>query len=375
MTGSNTSGAATTFGGSTASGGTGAVGGTEGSGGSGGMRDITPSQIVEEMHLGWNLGNTLDADPDETAWGNPRTTQAMMDTLHAGGFNTVRIPVTWEHHMGGPPDYTVDEAWMDRVEEVAGYVLSTGMYAIVNTHHDEWVSLMPFADHDAVAEQLTSLWTQIATRFRDYDDHLIFETLNEPRTRDATEWTGGTPEARQILNGYNLAAVNAIRATGGNNTVRQIMVPTHAANPSTETIEDLVIPNDDPNIIVSLHTYYPNEFSMGNEAAWGSDSDRTQMADELDRIYDLLPANGRAVVIGEWGSINKNNTSARVDHAETYARMVRERGMCSVWWDNGAAAPGSDGFGILDREASPPDWSFPEIAAALADGAEAGAGL
>jgi endoglucanase len=339
------------------------------------MRDIPSSQIVEEMHLGWNLGNTLDADPDETAWGNPPTTQAMMDTLQDAGFNTVRIPITWQHHMGGPPNYTVDDGWMDRVEEVVGYVLSAGMYAIVNSHHDEWVSLMPSADHDAVAERLASLWTQIATRFRDYDDHLVFETLNEPRTRDSTEWTGGTPEARQVLNGYNLAAVNAIRATGGNNTVRHIMVPTHAANPSTTTIEALQIPNDDPRIIVSLHTYYPNEFSMGSEANWGSSSDRSQMEDELDRIYNLLPANGRAVVIGEWGSINKNNSSARVDHAETYARLVRERGMCPVWWDNGASAQGSDGFGLLDREASPPGWSFPEIATALADGAEAGAGL
>jgi len=337
------------------------------------MRDIPPTQIVEEMFLGWNLGNTLDSDPDETSWGNPRTSQVMMDAVQEAGFNTVRIPVTWMHHMGGPPDYVVDTDWMDRVEEVTNYVLSTGMYAIINSHHDEWVSLMPYADQTAVATQLSRLWTQIATRFRDYGDHLVFETLNEPRTRDNTEWSGGTPEARAILNTYNLAAVDAIRATGGNNTIRHIMVPTHAANPSTTCIEDLVIPNGDPKIIVSLHTYYPNEFSFGDVSSWGTTPDRSDMEAELDRIYDLLPRNGRAVVIGEWGSVNQNNTSTRADHAETYAQMVRERGMCSIWWDNGGTSRGSDGFGLLDRDASPPSWAFPEIVTGLVNGATVGA--
>jgi endoglucanase len=247
------------------------------------------------------------------------------------------------------------------------------MYAIVNSHHDEWVSLMPNANHEAVANELSVLWTQIATRFRDYGDHLVFETLNEPRTTDSTEWTGGTPEARSILNDYNLAAVNAIRATGGNNAIRHIMIPTHAANASTTCVNDLVIPNDDPRIIVSLHTYYPNDFSMGGATDWGSNNDVSSMESELDRIYDLLPNRGRAVVIGEWGSINQNNTSARVDHAETYAQMVRERGMCPIWWDNGASAFGADGFGLLNRDDSPPSWYFPEIANALVAGATAGA--
>jgi endoglucanase len=157
--------------------------------------------------------------------------------------------------------------------------------------------------------------------------------------------------------------------------MRHLMVPTHAANPSTMTINDLVVPNDDPRIIVSLHTYYPFEFSMEDDSTWGSDSDRSEMEEELDRIYDLLPANGRAVVIGEWGAINKNNTGDRVDHAETYARLVRERGMCPIWWDNGAPSPGADGFGLLARDESPPGWDFPDIAAALADGADDGAGL
>ncbi len=372
-TGGSSTGGATTGGsntGGSSSGGSDATGG----GGPTNMRDIPSTQIVEEMLIGWNLGNTLDADPGETAWGNPLTTQAMISAVHAAGFGTVRIPVTWGHHIGGPPDYPVDAEWMARVEEVANYVLSTGMYAIINTHHDEWVSVMPSANHDEVANQLGVLWTQIATRFRDYGDHLVFETLNEPRTRDDTEWIGGTPEARAVLNSYNLAAVNAIRATGGNNAIRHIMIPTHAANPSDTTINDLQIPNSDPKIIVSLHTYYPNAFSFGNgDTSWGDGTDRAEMEAELDRIYNLLPATGRAVVIGEWGSVHQNNTADRARHAETYAQLVTERGMCPIWWDNGAIAQGADGFGLLVRSDSPPGWAFPEIVTGLIAGATAGA--
>lgn len=361
-------------------GGDGATGGANGTGGdssSGGtmnmtIRDIPSTQIVEEMFLGWNLGNSLDADPNETGWGNPLTTQAMIDVVHEAGFNTVRIPTTWMHHMGGAPDYAIDPVWMARVEEVVGYVLSTGMYAILNCHHEEWINVMPDGDHDAVEAQLVALWSQVAERFGSYDEHLVFETMNEPRTRDDTQWTGGTPAARQLINRYNLAAVNAIRSSGGNNTLRHIMVPTHAANANNATIADLVIPNDDPRIIVSLHTYYPYEFSLGSGGTWGSDADRQAMAQELDRIYGLLPANGRAVVIGEWATQNQDNTSVRADHAETYARLVVERGMCPIWWDNGGTQVGPDGLGILDRDAMPPVWAFPEIAQALSTGASAG---
>lgn len=333
--------------------------------------EAASADVVRDMFMGWNLGNTLDAQDSETAWGNPVTTQEMIDTVRDAGFKTVRIPVTWMHHMDGAPDYEVDEAWMDRVDEVVDYVLSSGMYAILNSHHESWVSVMPSADHDAIEERLGILWTQIATRFRERDKHLVFETLNEPRTTDETEWTGGTPAARQLVNRYNLAAVNAIRATGGNNAERYIMVPTHAANPQTSVVRDLDIPNNDPHIIVSLHTYYPYDISLGDGGEWGDPSDIANMEAELDRIARLFES-GRGVVLGEWGTQHRNNTSDRAEHAEIYSRLAVERGMCPVWWDNGALSPGRDGFGLLDRNASPPEWAHPEIVEALLDGAEAG---
>jgi endoglucanase len=131
------------------------------------MRDITPKQLVYDMKIGWNLGNTMEASPGETGWGNPKTTQAMIDAVKAMGFKTVRIPVTWQGHLGRAPDYTIDKAWLDRVEEIANYVLKDGMYAIVNTHHDGWIRLTA-ADQAQGTNEAAKVWAQIATRFKDY---------------------------------------------------------------------------------------------------------------------------------------------------------------------------------------------------------------
>ena len=341
------------------------------SAGSAGIRGISPLDAVKEMRLGWNLGNTLDATPGgETGWGNPLTTKQMIDTLKAAGFNTIRLPVTWKDHLGPAPDYTIDAAWLARVQEVANYVLSNGMYAIVNSHHDEWVSLMPDADPALVTDKLAKLWTQIAMAFRNCDDHLVLETLNEPRTTDATEWTGGTTAARAILNGYNAAAVKAIRDTGGNNALRFVMIPTHGANSATQCINDLVIPNDDPRIIVSLHTYYPWAFSgdSAGTAQFGSTSELTAMSAELDRIANLTVKKGHAVIIGEWGTLDKANTAARVTHAQAFATAMRQHGFVPIWWDNNLI--GADaGFGLLNR--STLSWYYPEIKDALVAGVAA----
>ena len=333
-------------------------------GASAGIRGISAMDAVKEMKLGWNLGNTLDAFPGgEIGWGNPLTTKQMIDTVKAAGFNTIRLPVTWKDHLGPAPDYVIDTTWLARVREVADYVLSNGMYAIVNTHHDEWISLMPDADQALITDKLSKVWAQIATALRDYDDHLVLETFNEPRTTDATEWTGGTAEARTILNGYNAAAVKAIRDTGGNNALRFLMIPTHGANSATQCINALVIPNDDPRIIISLHTYYPWGFSgdPAGTTVFGSESDLTAMNNELDRVANLTVKKGRATIIGEWGSLDKGNTAARAIHAQAYAAAVRQRGLVPIWWDNNIT--GLDGFGILDR--STLSWYFPEIKDAL----------
>lgn len=339
------------------------------------MRNMTSMQIVYDMKVGWNLGNTLDAWDDkttglntETCWGNPLTTKKMIDAVSAKGFKTLRLPVTWRGHFGNSPDYTIDKAWMDRVEEVVNYALDNGMYVILNSHHDEWVTLTASTQTDVTAK-ITKIWAQISERFKDYSDYLIFETLNEPRLYGTSyEWSGGTAEARKILNAYNLAIVNTIRNSGGNNALRHIMIPTHAATSMEVAQNDLVIPNNDSRIIVSQHTYWPYNFTMNKDAGattkWGSQSDKSACDDELDRIKAVFVDKGIPVVIGEWGSIERSNTQDRAVHAEYYAGAVRKRGMCPIWWDNGYEK--AEGFALLSRSTC--TWVFQSIADGLIKG-------
>jgi endoglucanase len=333
-----------------------------------GMRNITSQQLVSDMKLGWNLGNTFDAG-NETNWGNPYTTHAMIDQIKAAGFNTIRIPVTWNTHIGSAPNYTIDSAYISRVEQVMNYAFDNNMYVIINLHHENSWILPWYANQSQTTKELTAVWTQIANKFKGYSDYLIFETMNEPRpVGQPNEWTGGTYENRDVINKYNLAAVNAIRNTGGNNTSRHIMIPTISASASSVAVNDLVIPNNDSRVIVSLHMYSPYSFAMdtGGTSNWGSATDKSSLDAEFDAVYNKFVKNGRAVVIGEMGSINKNNTSSRAALAEYYVKSARARGLTPVWWDNGITTAGSESYGIFNRNKL--TWAFPDIAQALARG-------
>ncbi|MBN2188069.1 MAG: cellulase family glycosylhydrolase [Chitinispirillaceae bacterium] len=323
------------------------------------MRNLTRRQVVWDMKIGWNLGNTMDA-PTETGWGNPVTTQAMIDAVKAMGFKTMRLPVTWNGHFGAAPSYTIVQAWLDRVETIANYALRDSMYVIINTHHDSTQFPLMAADSAVARDKLAKIWTQIATRFRDYGDYVIFETLNEPRG-PVNLWNGGNDQQRGILNAYHLAAVNAIRATGGNNAKRFIMCCTHSACPLTVAINGLVIPNNDTNVLVSLHTYYPQGFCLPpvTTTTWGSSADSANVRSELNRELADVTAKGSVAVIGEWASPSACVLASRVAHACYYAQQVRLRGMLPVWWDDGGD------FEILNRTSNPVSWTYLTIAQAL----------
>lgn len=321
------------------------------------------NEIVKDMGIGWNLGNSLDSHGEwignnktseeyEIAWGNPKTTKIMIDKIKEGGFNTVRIPVTWSQHMQEAPDYKVDEEWMARVQEVVDYCISNDMYAIINLHHDDWI--IPLRSKEAeVRDKLEKLWLQIANHFINYGDKLIFETMNEPRLKGTEyEWTGGTSESRSMVNEYNKVALDAIRATGGNNEKRAVMMPTYAAGVVDVAINDMVIPNDD-NIIISLHAYLPYDFAMNINGTdiWGSDQDKKNLDWEFDKYYNAFVSKGIPVVISEFGSINKGNVESRMNLAEYYVKEAAKRGMTCIWWDNNVSRENeAETFGLFNRD-------------------------
>ena len=327
------------------------------------IRNLTSIDIASEMQIGWNLGNSMDAEgPDETFWGNPVTTQEMINSVSNRGFKTLRVPVTWRFHQGPAPDYTIEEEWLDRVEEIVNYGRANNMYVIINVHHDdEWI-IPTAAMTEQVSDRLTKLWTQVANRFKEYSDYVIFETLNEPRYEGTPEeWTGGTAEGRVAVNQYHQVSLDAIRATGGNNSLRQIMISTYAASTLPVAMDALVIPNDDPRTIISLHTYFPFPFTLGGtDDTWGTENDMAELEAEMDRIKAKFIDNGKAVVLGEWSSGNQDNTDDRLTHAAFYAQAAAQRGFASIWWDNGNSTVSNDGLAIFNRTNL--TWPFGEIA-------------
>ena len=325
------------------------------------MRDISAWDLVSEMKVGWNLGNTMDATGEglesETCWGNPKTTKEMIDTVKDTGFNVLRLPVTWDKHMDA--DYNVDPAWMARVHEIVDYAIDDGMFVILNTHHEEWY--FPTEEDKAQdIEQLTALWKQIAEEFKNYDEHLIFEGVNEPRLRGTgKEWTGGDNESRDVVNEYAKAFYDTVRASGGNNDKRSLMITGYAASASRNCLSSIVLPNyDDDHLIVSVHAYLPYSFALDTK---GTDQfDENTDASSIDTLFtdvkDLFLDQKIPVIVGEFGCMNKMNDEERIECVSYYLSTAKSYGVPCIWWDNGAFTGNGENFGLLVRDDYPPSW-------------------
>lgn len=353
----------------------------------------TSVEFVEKLVIGWNLGNTLDA-PTETAWGMPETTKAMIDAVAAAGFKTIRIPVSWSKHVNS--SYTINSEWMNRVKEIVDWAIADDMYVILNVHHDNY-SETDLSDSTTYGYALSTtnsdlqtksksylnkVWTQIATTFNNaYDEKLIFEVLNEPRAVGTSdEWyISDSTTAKtycDIITDYENTCINAIRATGGNNALRYIMVPSYAASGTMQvTLDAYTLPTDsaEDKLILSTHAYSPYEFAMANsDSVFGSDDENS-----LTAIFNYLKTNytdkGIGVVMGEASASNKDNTSERIKWANDYFAKAKAAGIPVVLWDNMVYTPdgnesvegGYNGehHGWLNRNAC--KWFFPTIIEAM----------
>ena len=345
--------------------------------------DKTAQDIVDEMKIGWNLGNSFDSVstngdiPSETYWGNPTVTQATIDAVYNKGFNTVRLPVTWYQNCDA--DGKISEARLARVKEVVDYCRNKDMYVILNIHHED-AKIIPDAAHkDSSKQWVVNLWSQIAAYFKDYDQHLIFETMNEPRlVGTSEEWTTGSYETRVIISELDQAAVDTIRNTGGNNAQRLIMCPSNAAKIPAET--GFTLP-DDPYVALSVHNYSPYDFALNGKenstTQWGSDSDKAELEKELKGLYNRFVSKGVPVVIGEMGATDKQNTLEREEWAEFYTKTAASYGIACVVWDNNDIYSDkysnlgdrkySEHFGLLNRSNN--SWYYPTVAEALVKGA------
>ena len=341
------------------------------------LKNADTEAILEDMGLGWNLGNSLDATggsglDTETSWSNPKTTQALIDKVKSLGFNTVRVPVSWGKHVSGD-NYTIDSAWLARVKEVVDYCYKNDMYVILNIHHDTKSSesasgagYYPRSSAYSSSEKfVTSVWSQMSEYFKDYDYHLIFETLNEPRLiGTGCEWwfdkwniPSEVKDAIDCINKLNQKAVDTIRDTGSNNKGRLIMCPGYDASIDGATVSGFKLPTDisgnKNRIAVSVHAYSPYNFAM-NVGSGSTSAYTSSIKSELRDLFSTLKSNfrdkGIPVVIGEFGSTDKNNTAERVKWATDYTALAKKNNIPCVLWDNNAFAVYNGNSIVLNSE-------------------------
>ncbi len=345
----------------------------------------TASEAVQKMAAGWNLGNSLDAfssdiepgspiEKYETAWGQPTTEDFLMKQLAAKGFTAIRVPTTWWQHMD--KDGQVDSLWMNRVQQVVDDVINNGMYCLLNVHHDTGAAVEAWikadsAIYEATHERFKLLWTQIANHFKHYGQELLFEGYNEMLTgsNPTAEWSEPKNlNNLQYVNKYAQDFVDAVRATGGNNLYRNLVVNTYSGSHTPNTLGQMVIPTDpcgsQNHIAVQVHSYDPWDWVNTYDMKWTS-----QCTEEVTRLFADLDkhfiSKGYPVILGEYGSngvgektINKNCTDEQKSEAGRQAaditRLCKKYHAASFYW-----------MGVVDgddrREASF-KWSMEQVA-------------
>ena len=349
------------------------------------------NDVAEAMGAGWNLGNQLEASiggmPDETAWSNPVVTQELISAVADAGFTSIRVPVSYLDKINDADGYTVDSAWLDRVEEVVQYCYQEGLYVIINMHGDGYYTvdhgwlLCADDNQDEICAKYEAVWKQIAERFSKYDEHLIFESMNEEFNNT---YSDPDPTAYANINKYNQIFVDTVRATGDKNTHRWLLVPGWNTD-INYTVGDygFEMPTDanctagESRMMLSVHYYTPWDYCGTEELTgylWGEYGgnlikqyrfpkmarpnwgDEAYMDDLFQQLHDKFVVNHIPVVIGEYGAIDKSTAVAdfggQIQSNRAYfdgyvAGKAASLGMIPVYWDNGFN--GVYGFGLFDR--------------------------
>lgn len=323
------------------------------------MRNITSQQLVEDMTFGWNLGNTLDvcqADRDgdgkinehveagekvdETLWGNPKATKELFTSLKKNGVNAVRIPVTWRDHMDS--NGNIDREWMDRVQQVVDYAYSQGMYVIINVHHDgggdpkfgAWIIEESQKDYNTFLKKYKNVWKQIAERFNNYSDYLIFESMNE--VGFDTLYNKNKADAYNLINKINQDFVDIIRATGGNNAKRHLLIAGYYTD-IERTCDSLYKMPDDKagRCILSVHYYTPWDFCTCDiKHTWGTKSEVRQMETLIGKMKKNFVDKGIPVIIGEYAA-SGSDLSSCIFFIEKLNKLCSDYGIATFIWDSG----------------------------------------
>lgn len=328
-------------------------------------------EYISGMGAGINLGNAFDASDCtwltdemayESAWCRARTTYAYIDSLCNEGFNVIRIPVSWHNHVDA--DYNISQPWLDRVTEIVDYCLSKDMYVIINVHHDiDTNYFYPDSAHlDNTLKYTETVWKQLAEHFKDRSDRLIFECINEPRLKGTdNEWwfasvNSTVQDAFDTMEKANQTFVDTVRATGGNNADRYLMVCGYCDMNNSMVLDSFEFPEDsaENKLIFTVHVYLPYPFvgEVPGTASFGAAQERENKT-VFSSLYDKFVARGIPVIIGEYGCIDKNNDEDRLAYYEFMGECSALYSIPLIVWDNNefnnTDAAVAETFGLFDR--------------------------
>ena len=323
------------------------------------IRNLTSVQLSALMSPGINIGNTLEALPAETSWGNPMITQKLLDGYRAAGFKTVRIPVSWSQYADA--NNNISAAWMARVTQVVDYAHKAGLYAIINVHWDGgWIDHATYARQAAINAKLSKFWTQIANNFKNYDDTVLFAGTNE--VGEPNTWGTPTTEQAAVQNSFNQTFVNAVRATGGNNAKRHLVVQAYYTDINRSVIN--TIPKDTiaNRLFMEVHYYDPYHFTINGDSKiwqWGASAtdpaatdnwgDEAWVDGQFQKMKTRYVDQNVAVLVGEYGAYSKPKYPGMQAYAKKWAAYVTrssyQHGLVPVYWDTG---------GVIDRNSGAP---------------------
>ncbi len=322
----------------------------------------TAQQVAAHITAGWNLGNSLEAQCGESAWGNPVVNQRLIDSVKAAGFNAIRIPAAWDCHANRS-SLVIDAAWMARVKQVVDLAYGAGMYVVLNIHWDGgWLQDHPVsAFQPAVNRKQQAYWTQIANAFRDYDEHLLFAGTNEVHADYGTP----TAENNAVQQSYNQTFVSAVRATGGNNASRTLIAQTYNTNIG-HGLKYMVMPTDTipGRLMVEVHYYDPYDYTLNEKGPcqyWGKPyplqpqcrwADQAYVDGLFAQLKDKWLDHGVPVIIGEYGVAARPNLD--VESRQYYLRYLNKvaaaNGIKTFYWDNGVQPGRNNAFALFNRD-------------------------
>lgn len=344
---------------------------------------LSQTEIVAAMGAGWNLGNQLEAVnnkmPGETNWGNPVITKELITLVKQAGFQSIRVPVSYLNMIGPGPDYQINEAWLERIAQVVDYCIENDLYVVINIHGDGYYTidggwlLCGESNQEEIREKYKAVWHQIATYFKDYDEHLIFESMNE-----VFDGSYNTPNRTRYenINRYNQIFVDTVRTSGGNNDQRWLIVPgwntdinytagNYGFTIPTDEYRSSKIPAGEQRIMISVHYYSPWDFcgtENGNVTQWGNEvtdhskeagyDKESDMVSKFKKLYSVFISKGYPVFIGEYGAIDKTSYDASNNYYRAYflkrlCELSQQYGCIPMYWDNGYN--GVHGFGLFNR--------------------------